>query len=165
MEALLQCFLAHTRGSFLDEALQQCGGFKKKDKQEKEKDQQGAAAANNSGPPHGLREVESFDVKLLALNALTNCAEKSLDSRKRIAGLVLCSEGEGEGAAVAAVPLVQPADSAGASAASSSSSVVPITRFLVQYLLLRIRPFADQLAKVRSSSLSSCSWVPRFANI
>jgi hypothetical protein len=114
VETLLDCFLAHTSGSHVLEVLE-LGG-------------EGLAP-----DPATLRERESFDVKLLALNALTNCAEWSAEARCVVAGLGVGHDGAGMH--------VRRVD-------EDRARLLPAVKYLVQYLLVRVRPFADQLAKV-----------------
>ncbi len=196
MEALLACFLAHTRGRFLLEAIghgppppptpatapaptstkgkgQTKAAAARGSSQEDEEDGEKQPAAA-SPPAHGLRETESFDVKLLALNALTNCVERGEGARARVGELAVALAPVSDAAAFSCPLAIIPAAAAAAAAASAAATsppackggkgkrgvtaaaaaaeaagaaTTPMVRFLAQYLLLRVRPFRDQLAK------------------
>ena len=190
MEALLACFLSHTRGRFLLEAIGQplpppppsasapspakassSSGGKRSSQEPDDEEKEEAGAASSSGgaksstpPAHGLRETESFDVKLLALNALTNCVERGDGARARVGGLAVALEGAGARALsssssspLVVVPAAAAAGGGGGGGAggkkrrgaepAAEETTTPMVRFLAQYLLLRVRPFRAQLAK------------------
>lgn len=122
----------------------------------------GRGAAGRSG-----NSSSSFDAKILALNVLTNCVEVDAESRLRLGSLaVVLNQAED---AVVVSRLVKREDYDGdglgggvvvkeeEGARSADETLTPVLESLVQYLLVQIQPFADQLNQVRlPASIQTC---------
>jgi hypothetical protein len=122
----------------------------------------GRGTAGRSG-----NSSSSFDAKILALNVLTNCVEVDAESRLRLGSLaVVLNQAED---AVVVSRLVKREDYDGdgmgggvvvkeeEGARSADETLTPVLESLVQYLLVQIQPFADQLNQVRlPASIPTC---------
>lgn len=154
LETLLECLIRRDRTGVIVQALREAEEEHRSRRQGVEPEG-GGSKKSSIGGPRGT-EKESFDAKILSLNILTNCSEKDEDVRNRLGKVGITSitwVAKGPDAEVQDLTLGCQASTTTKTTTSSASSstttmTVTVIRLLSRFLLILIRPFADQFAIV-----------------